>query len=89
MVKGAQKQMVVLKINDSEVFEEAYFLVRRGADAARMDMLTEANRIVEECGIGRKRKLKANVRLIVFSVASFLAGGAVGAMLVSIAAILS
>ena len=51
MVKGAQKQMVVVKINDSEVFEEAYFMLRRGAGGARMDMLAEANRIVEESGV--------------------------------------
>ena len=84
MVKGAQKQMVVLKINDSEVFEEAYFVVRRGAGNIRMDMLSEANRIVEECGVRRKKNMKVSIRSLVFAVASFLAGSVIGAILVGI-----
>ena len=84
MVKGAQKRMVVVKINDSEVFEEAYFVVRRGAGSASMDMLSEANRIVEASGVRRKRNNAQNVRSIAFAVISFFGGSVIGAAIVGI-----
>lgn len=52
MVKGAQKQMIVIKTGDSRYFDEAYFVLRRevkGSRSARQDILAEANRILEEC----------------------------------------
>lgn len=50
MIRGAQKQMIVVRTRDSRMFEEAYFVMRRGAgrqDEDHMDMLFEANRILE------------------------------------------
>ncbi len=50
MLRGAQKQMIVVRTRDSRMFEEAYFVMRRGAghtEADEMDMLWEANRIIE------------------------------------------
>ena len=82
MIRGAQKQMIVLKTADSQVFEEAYFVLRRGAVGERMDMLAEANRIVDGCGIGKKRKKQISVKSLVFMLCSFVAGGAVGAIIV-------
>lgn len=52
MLRGAQKQMIVVRTHDSRVFEEAYFVVRgqKRGDTAPMpdkeDMLTEAGRIL-------------------------------------------
>jgi len=82
MVKGAQKQMVVIKTADSQVFEEAYFVVRRGAGTGQMDMLAEANRIIESCGIGSKSKPKIDFRQWMFALCSFVGGGTVGALIV-------
>ncbi len=50
MMKGAQRQMIVVKTGDSRYFDEAYFVLRRelGARGPRRDMLCEANRILEE-----------------------------------------
>lgn len=51
MIKGAQKQMIVLRTGDSRYFDEAYFVLRREVRAHRgikNDMLREANRILEE-----------------------------------------
>ena len=50
MLRGAKKNMIVVRTRDSRMFEEAYFVMRRdsvlsGADEA--DMLWEANRILE------------------------------------------
>lgn len=50
MIKGAQKQMIVLRTGDSHYFDEAYFVLRHELTANRpvKDMLREANRILEE-----------------------------------------
>ena len=50
MLRGAQKQMIVVRTHGSRVFEEACFVIRRGAVQAAADegeMLREANRIIE------------------------------------------
>ena len=50
MLRGAQKQMIVIRTHDSRLFEEAYFVVRKprtGRPACKEDMLWEANRIIE------------------------------------------
>ena len=50
MLRGAQKQMIVVRTHSSRVFEEACFVIRRGAvqaDADEGEMLREANRIIE------------------------------------------
>lgn len=50
MLRGSQKQMIVVRTRNSRMFEEAYFVMRRGADkggADELDMLWEANRIIE------------------------------------------
>ncbi len=50
MLRGSQKQMIVVRTRNSRMFEEAYFVMRRGAGrqpADEVDMLWEANRIIE------------------------------------------
>lgn len=47
MLKGAQKRMVVIKTNDSEMFEEAYFVLKAGCESERLDMVAEAERIID------------------------------------------
>ena len=50
MLRGAQKQMIVVRTHDSRVFEEACFVIRRSAvqaDADESDILREANHIIE------------------------------------------
>lgn len=51
MIKGAQKQMIVVRTGGSRYFDEAYFVLRRGVKPGRTernDMLSEANRILRE-----------------------------------------
>ena len=55
MLKGAQKNMIVVRTRDSRLFEEAYFVMRRNATATsadESDMLWEANRILESSVAG-------------------------------------
>ena len=50
MLRGARRNMIVVRTRDSRMFEEAYFVMRRNAgkaDVDEPDMLWEANRILE------------------------------------------
>ncbi len=75
MLKGAQKKMIVVKTAESNVFEEAYFVVRRDAENSHMDMLAEANKIIENCTGGRRKKEKTKL-MPKFRDWVFFAGGA-------------
>ena len=51
MIKGAQKQMIVLRTQNSRYFDEAYFVLRRdikNITVQQNDMIHEANRILTE-----------------------------------------
>ena len=65
MVRGCQKKIVYLKNTGSEVFDEAYFVVRDGALAnkSECDMVEEANRILNECmALDEKRSFLGTVK---------------------------
>ena len=52
MVRGCQKKIIYLKNTNSEVFDEAYFVVNDKVldkDITECDMVKEANRILDEC----------------------------------------
>lgn len=47
MIKGCQREMIVMQTQDSAVFESAYFVLRKERrGAAKTDLLVEANRII-------------------------------------------
>jgi hypothetical protein len=77
MVKGTQKQMVVVKTAGNRYYEEAHFVLRDGqrlTDEAEPTMLAEANRILDECmRKPRRRRMRR--------VSAFLLGLVLGAML--------
>ncbi len=59
MMKGIQRKMIIVKTDKSDVFETAYFVLRSDADKSRseaLDMLGEANRIVNEGSDDRKSR---------------------------------
>ncbi len=75
MIKGCQREMIVLQTKESPLFESAYFVLRRGyKPASRGDMLAESNRIIGE---GREyfRRRKRGKRFFCFLL-GFLLGGA-------------
>ena len=54
MLKGCQRKIIVMKNTGSNIFEEAYFVLRENAVKAHIsetDMIEEANRIIKENGI--------------------------------------
>ena len=63
MIKGAQKQMIVVRTGNSRYFDEAYFVLRRELQnerCDRSDILLEADRILRESapqdGRGKHKK---------------------------------
>lgn len=83
MIKGCQREMIVLQTKESALFESAYFVLRRGRGATpRGDMLTESNRIIGE---GReyfqKRRKRHGFWTFLYG---FFAGGALVGAIVGI-----
>lgn len=59
MLRGAKKNMIVVRTRDSHMFEEAYFVMRREAQTAAEDdlsILWEANRILENATASTRRE---------------------------------
>lgn len=79
MIKGAQKQMIVLRTGDSRYFDEAYFVLRREVKPRRSshdEMIREANRILAESGLdiqAPKRKIGRGVWMFLSGI--FCGGG--------------
>jgi hypothetical protein len=49
LLRGTNKRMVIVKSNDSKLFEEAHFILREDpTELSLPDLLEEANRIVEK-----------------------------------------
>ena len=74
MLKGAQKKMIVIKTSDSEIFEEAYFVVKGGVERSQPDMVSEANRIIEGCGEKRRERKSRDMKALIIPLISFMAG---------------
>lgn len=46
MIRGIGKRVVVLKNTDSELFEEAIFIIKNEKNKSQKDILTECERII-------------------------------------------
>lgn len=82
MIKGINKNMVVIKNVGSPLFEEAHFILKDGAPSAlsRGSVLAEANRIVSKSFIlsGKQSAPKRRGKAWLFGISAFLIGVAVG-----------
>ena len=77
MLRGCQKQMIVLQTQQSTIFESAFFVLRRdnaGTGVPCDDMLAEANRLIGEGVTVRKKR-----RRLWHTLCWFLAGSFFGA----------
>ena len=78
-VRGSEKKIIYVKDTGSRIFEEAYFVIRRGMDEedsrpSENDMVREATRLVTQSGADypatrRRRRLRTKILF-------FLAGAA-------------
>ena len=77
MIKGCQREMIVMQTGDSPLFESAYFILRRQQPPrCKTDMLAEANRIIGAGSeyLGSKRRHRRGLWLFLVG---FLCGLAV------------
>ena len=80
MIKGAQKQMIVLRTGNSPYFDEAYFVLRReirSEQSNRIDILAEANKILEESTRGSRRHSRFHTPGWLLFLLGLLCGGLV------------
>ena len=88
MIRGTQREMIVLKGDSSSAFESVFFLMRTDLEAPKRDkadMLAEANRIISQNRPTRKRRCVVLRQSIKKSLPSFLLGallGVIGTLLV-------
>lgn len=70
MLRGCQREMIVLQTRDSALFESAWFVLRQEKPyVGAADMLEEAERIVAEGARSDRRRRRAG-----WSVRAFLLG---------------
>ena len=85
MIKGINKNMIVVKNTGSRYFEEAHFIIKNSApECSERDLVKEATKIVgnvlTEKGKASKPRGKAVKGLITFLL-SFRSGAAIGILL--------
>lgn len=81
MIKGCQKEMIVMQTQDSTLFESAYFILRRQKlPPSKPDMVAEANRIIGGVGQLAAKKRRGH-RLWLFAL-GFLCGAALAAFFI-------
>ena len=60
-MRGYQRKVIFLKDTGSHLFDEAYFVVSRRGEEAKIDqsdMILEANRIIKESLEGKEQRLR-------------------------------
>lgn len=82
-LKGTQKRMIAIKTNDSQLFEEAYFVLKANIDNSNADMVAEAEKIIRSRVSDRDKKKKGRFssEKAVTAIGSFLLGAAVCALI--------
>ena len=79
MIKGCHKRIIFLKNTGSELFEEAYFIIKPGAlKKGTGDVVEEATRIVN--GLTEKQTRSKKGRAPLGRLISYLLGLATGAL---------
>ena len=85
MLKGCQREMIVLQTQESPLFENAYFILRREKPVvSRQDMLAEANRIIG-AGSGYLARRRRRGWGILLFITGLLAGVGVSLLIYMIA----
>lgn len=83
-MRGCQRQIIWLKGTDSQIFDEAYFLLRRSAEnRGKEEIVREAQRIVDR-NTTRRRRGKLTAR----DAWSFFVGLLLGVALTAMVAVI-
>lgn len=80
MVKGCQRQMVVLKCASDSAFESAYFILKneKQKSFSEDEIIAQANKIIAENCFARAKKRRIKTALVAF--ASFACGAALATL---------
>ncbi len=80
-MRGYQKKIIYLKNTGSEIFEEAYFIVKEKTKQklkGNAPLIEEANRIIDEnVNFGCKKSRRINLKSVLIFGAGFLIAAAV------------
>lgn len=83
MLKGYQRKLIMIRTNDSDMFESAFFILRSAVceKGNRAEMVSEANRILQESnGIKKKKSFKARHLFLMLGIGFLLGSAALGAV---------
>ena len=82
-MRGSEKRVIFIRDTGSRIFEEAYFIVRRGAaegaSCTEGDMLREAQRILGEASSAYPARRRRHGRTSSFFAGAASAGVVIGA----------
>lgn len=87
MIKGCQKKIIMINDTGSDMFEQAYFIVKdeaQGAVCSKNDMIREANRIIENNLLApyfspvKRKSLKKSAKNLVFFLGMVCGAGFIG-----------
>ena len=76
MLKGCQREMIMLETRGSTVFESAWLVLRRDKPAvSQADMLAEANRLIGAADKKGRKWGKRAERVLFFAMGAVIGGG--------------
>ena len=79
-MRGCERKIIMLKGTDSEIFDEAYFLIRRDLKEGKAkEIVSEAQRIVD-MNKTQQRQKRSRKREVITFVLGVLSGFALGAI---------
>ena len=80
MVKGCQRQMVVIRCPADSIFESAHLILKNDAiSSSGEDIVKQANRVIAESALAKsKRNAKKRGRERLFLILSFICGALAG-----------
>lgn len=80
-LKGTQKRMIAIKTADSNIFEEAYFVLRANIDNSSSDIIAEAEKIIGSNDKEKNEKINiTRAKLVMFCSISFVVGAVISAI---------
>ena len=81
MVKGVNKQMIVLRIDDNRIYESACFVLKNEINhtkETKKDMLNEANRLLSQMDIKARPKKRRVFWRVALPIVIFALGAVAG-----------
>ena len=87
-MRGYQRKVIFLKDTGSRLFDEAYFVVSRMGEEAKVeqsDMIFEANRIIKESLEEKEQRLRKEIKGRIFGFAiSFFLGALISLIITAV-----